>query len=129
MERRPARADPPPLVPLTYLVCAAGAFLAAAPAILLLAPELTGHYSHPHLLALTHELTLGWVTMAIMGASYQLTPIVLARPIWSERLARWQLVILVGAVVGMATHFYRGTWLGLATAAALLALGIVLHLV
>jgi hypothetical protein len=118
-----------PLVPLTYLVCAAGAFLAAAPGVAWLAPQLAGHYYHPHLLALTHDVTLGWVTVAIMGASYQLIPIVLARPVWSERLARWQLVILIGSVAGMVTHFYRGTWLGLATAAGLLALGIVLHLV
>ena len=128
----PARPRPgsglSPLVPLAYLVCAAVAFLAASLSVSWLAPELAGHYYHPRLLALTHTVTLGWVTLAIMGASYQLIPIVLEREIWSERLARWQLVILAVAVTGMVAHFQLGTWPGLAAAAGLLAIGIALHL-
>lgn len=128
----PARPRPvsglSPLVPLAYLVCAAAAFLVAAPSVAWLGPELAGHYYHRRLLALTHTVTLGWVTLAIMGAGYQLIPIVLERPIWSERLARWQLAILAVAVPGMVAHFYLGTWPGLAAAAGLLALGIAFHL-
>jgi hypothetical protein len=123
-----ARSGPSPLVPLGYLMCAAVAFVAAAMGIGWLAPDLAGHYYHPRLLALTHTVTLGWITLAIMGASYQLVPIVLGRPVWSERLARWQLGILTVAVVGMVAHFYLGTWPGLAAAAGLLAVGIGLHL-
>jgi hypothetical protein len=125
---RPRPASLEPGVPLTYLVCAAVAFLAAAPGVAWLAPELAGHYYHPRLLALTHTVTLGWVTLAIMGASYQLIPIVLEREIWSERLARWQLAVLVVAVTGMVAHFQLGTWPGLTAAAGLLAIGIALHL-
>ena len=86
-----ARSGPSPLVPLAYLTCAASAFLAAALGIGWLAPDLASHYYQPRVLALTHTVTLGWITLAIMGASYQLIPIVLERPVWSERLARWQL--------------------------------------
>jgi len=117
-----------PLVPLGYLIGAAAAFLVASLSVAWLGPELAGHYYHPRLLALTHTVTLGWVTLAIMGAGYQLIPIVLERPIWSERLARWQLAILAVAVTGMVAHFYLGTWPGLAVAAGLLAIGIALHL-
>jgi hypothetical protein len=119
---------PSPLLPLAYLVCATAAFVLAAAGVAWLAPVLAGHYYHPRLLALTHMVTLGWITLAIMGASYQLIPVVLERPIWSERLARWQLVILAIAVPGMVGHFYLGTWPGLASAAALLAVGVVLYL-
>lgn len=119
---------PSPLVPLGYLACAAVAFLLASGGVVWLAPELAGHYYHPRLLALTHTVTLGWVTLAIMGAGYQLIPVVLGRPIWSERLACWQLAVLAAAVTGMVTHFYLGTWPGLATAAGLLAVGVALHL-
>jgi hypothetical protein len=115
-------------VPLAFLTCAAGAFVVASTGVAWLAPELAGYYYHPRLLALTHTVTLGWITLAIMGASYQLVPIVLERPIWSERLACWQLAILAVAVTGMAAHFYLGTWPGLAAAAGLLAVGIALHL-
>jgi hypothetical protein len=121
-------AGPSPLVPLAYLICAAGAFLVASLGVAWLAPELAGHYYHPRLLALTHTVTLGWITLAIMGASYQLIPIVLERRIWSERLARWQLAVLAVAVTGVVAHFHLGTWPGLAAAAGLLAVGIALHL-
>lgn len=122
------RSGPSPLVPLAYLTCAAVAFLTAAMGVGWLAPDLAGHYYHPRLIALTHTVTLGWITLAIMGASYQLIPIVLGRPVWSERVARWQLGILAIAVLGMVAHFYLGTWPGLAAAAGLLAAGIGLHL-
>jgi hypothetical protein len=122
------KSGPSPLVPLAYLTCAAVAFLAAAMGVGWLAPDLAGHYYQPRLLALTHTVTLGWVTLAIMGASHQLVPIVLGRPVWSERLARWQLGILAVAVLGMVAHFYLGTWPGLAAAAGLLAVGIGMHL-
>jgi hypothetical protein len=79
------------MLPLAYLGAAAAAFVAAMAALPWLAPELGGHYYHPRVLALTHAITLGWITMSILGASYQLIPIVLQRPLWSERLARWQL--------------------------------------
>ena len=64
-----------------------------------------------------------------MGASYQLLPIVLGRPIWSERLARWQFWILLVSLSGMVAHFYLGTRPGLVLAAALLAFGVTLHLI
>jgi hypothetical protein len=119
---------PSPLLPLGYLMCAAAAFLLASVGVAWLAPELAGHYYHPHLLALTHTVTLGWITLAIMGAGFQLIPVVLERPIWSERVARWQLAILGVAVLGMVAHFYLGTWPGLAGAAGLLAIGVALYL-
>jgi hypothetical protein len=118
-----------PLVPLGFLACAAAAFLAAALAVGWLAPELAGHYYHPRLLALTHTVTLGWVTLAIMGASYQILPVALERPIWSERLAGAQLVVLAVAMPGMIAHFFLGTWPGLTLAAGLMTAGIAMHLI
>jgi hypothetical protein len=120
---------PDALLPLAYLAAAALAFVGAAVALPWLAVELSGHYYHPRVLALTHTVTLGWITLAIMGASYQLIPIVLKRPIWSERLARWQLGALVVGVVGMVAHFALGEWSGLVWAAALVALATTAHVV
>jgi hypothetical protein len=123
------RAPSAPTLPLTYLVTAAAAFVVAALAVPWLGTELAGHYYHPRLLALAHTATLGWVTLTIMGASYQLIPIVLEREVWSERLARWQLAFLVAGIVGMVGHFAIGRWSGLVWGAGLVALGIGLHLV
>lgn len=117
------------MLPLSYLGAAAAAFVAAMAALPWLAPELGGHYYHPRVLALTHAITLGWITMSILGASYQLIPIVLQRPLWSERLARWQLGVLLIGVIGMIAHFWIGTWPALASAAALVGLGAGMHVV
>ncbi len=120
---------PAPTLPLRYLIAAATAFVLAAAGVPWLAGELAGHYYHPRIVALTHTVTLGWITLTIMGASYQLVPIVLERPIWSERLARWQFLAMTGGIVGMVGHFYIGGWMGLLWAAGVTALGIAMHLV
>jgi hypothetical protein len=64
-----------------------------------------------------------------MGASYQIIPIVLGRPVWSERLARWQFALLAVGIVGMVGHFFIGQWSGLVWAAGLVLLGTGAHLV
>jgi hypothetical protein len=128
MPEAPARAGGGRL-PLAYLTMAAAAFVAAAAAVPWLAPELAGHYYQPRVLALTHLVTLGWITLTIMGASYQLVPVLLARPLWSERLAWVQLAIVVVGATGMVSHFVIGDWRGLVWAAGLMALGVLVHLV
>jgi hypothetical protein len=124
----PPGSAPSATLPLAYLLTAAVAFVAGALALPWLAAELAGHYYHPRLFALTHTFTLGWITLTIFGASYQLVPIVLGRPLWSERLARRQLAVLVVGVAGMIGHFALGEWRGLAWSAALVALGTAAHL-
>jgi hypothetical protein len=117
------------MLPLSYLLTATAAFVVAALAVPWLAPELAGHYYQPRVLALTHTATLGWITLTIMGASYQIVPIVLGRPIWSERLARWQLALTAIGIVGLVAHFLIGEWSGLLWAAGLVTLGVGLHVV
>ena len=124
-----AGSTPSPTLPLAYLVTAVAAFVLACAAVPLLAPELAGHYYHPRLTALAHTVTLGWITLSIMGASYQLTPIVLERRVWSERLARWEFWILAVGIAGMVAHFYIGRWPGLLMAAVMVAAGVAMHLV
>jgi hypothetical protein len=117
-----------PVLPLAYLMTAAAAFVLAALALPWLAPALAGHYYQPRVLALTHTVTLGWITLTIMGAAYQIVPIVLGRPIWSERLARWQLAVTALGIVGVVGHFFIAEWSGLAWSAGLVSLGVGMHL-
>ena len=117
------------LLPLRYLVPAAAAYLLAALALPWLAPELAGHYYHPRVLALTHTVTLGWITLTIIGASYQLLPVVLARPLWSARLARWVLPVYALGVIRVVGHFIIGGWRGFVWSAALVAIAAIAHVV
>ena len=126
---RGAAAPPSVTLPLAYLGAAAMAFVLAALSLPALGAELTGHYYHPRLLALVHVVALGWITLAILGASYQLIPVAIERPLWSERLARWQLAALVAGIVGMVSHFWIGRWAGMAWAAALVGAGALAHVV
>ena len=128
MRPAPGRA-PSATLPLAYLVVAALAFVLAAAGVPWLARELAGHYYHPRLLALTHTVTLGWITLTILGASYQLIPVVLERPLASERLARWQLGVAVLGIVGMVAHFLIGEWSGLVWGAALTTAALLAHVV
>jgi hypothetical protein len=116
-------------LPLRYMMAAVVAFLLAVAGVVWLAPDLAGHYYHPRIIALTHTVTLGWITLTIMGATYQLIPIVLERPVWSERLARWQFLVLLVGIGGMVAHLYLSTWPGLAMAAGIAGIGVALHLV
>jgi hypothetical protein len=124
---RPRGVVPSTMLPLAYLLTAVVAFVSAAVAVPWLAPELAGHYYHPRLLALTHTVTLGWITLTIMGASYQLVPIVVERPLWSERAARWQLPVYAFGVVGVIGHFAIGHWPGFVWSAAVVALAALAH--
>jgi hypothetical protein len=92
-----------------------------------IAPALAAHYYHPHVLALTHTVTLDWITLAIMGASFQLLPVLLERAVPSARLARWQLPALVIGVIGVVGHFAIGEWKGFVWSAALLTVGALAH--
>src|SRR5262249_30774997 len=113
---------------LRYVIAAVAAFLLATGAVAWLADDLASHYYQPRILALAHVVALGWITLTILGASYQLMPIVLERPLWSERLARHQLPVLLAGLLGMVGHFALGRWAALPWAAGLVGLGLAAHL-
>jgi hypothetical protein len=54
---------------------------------------------------------------------------VIERPLFSERLARWQLPGLAAGILGMVGHFWIGRWDGLAWAAALVGAGALAHVI
>ncbi|MDE2485243.1 MAG: hypothetical protein KGL32_08390 [candidate division NC10 bacterium] len=124
----PAR-QPSLWVPLRYFVTAQAAFVTA----LLWAPwqvsDLLDFYYQGHDLALTHLLTLGWITMTIMGASFQLVPVALETTLWSERLACWQYWIMLFGVALMVSHFWIGHHQGLAVGAGLVLVAVILFLI
>ncbi len=86
--------------------------------------DIHGFYFQPHLLALTHLATLGWMTMTIFGALFQLVPVVLEVPLWSPRLAEWQFWIYLVGVLGLTSGFWTfdlGAYLDASAALILIA--------
>lgn len=86
---------PPIDLPFRYFAVALGWFAALAIVYPWHTPLLAGSFYDPRLLTFVHVNTLGVIAGTIFGASYQLLPVVLGRPIASVRLARlsWWLYV------------------------------------
>jgi hypothetical protein len=64
------------------------------------------HYTH-RTISLTHLLVLGWITSTIMGALYQISPVLAARPLHSRKLGWVTLGLHVCGVAGMVVCFWK----------------------
>lgn len=100
--------------------------LAAAPWLVV---EAVDFFYQPHLLALVHTFTLGWITPTIMGVMYRFAPALTKRPLRFERLALVQLGLYLVGAIGMVAHFAIGNWPGNWSSAALVAVSGVLFAV
>src|SRR5688572_5973204 len=78
---------------------AAIAFLALCIMLFFSAEAFKGHYFHPKLLALVHTAALGWGTMIIFGATYQLLPVIFEKELYSTKLAVSSYFLLLPGTV------------------------------
>ena len=96
----------PLMVSLPFLLTgaiAAAIFGLLAPFVLplaLQAPDI------PRVLALVHTVTLGWLTMTIMGASLQLVPVIVVSPLRATALLRWHYPMFLGGVLCLIAGFW-----------------------
>lgn len=119
----------PLAVPLPFLltgVCAAALFGILLPWVM---PEAMQAPDFPHVLALVHLATLGWLTMTIMGASLQLTPVMIVAPLRATRFLSWQYPVYTGGVLLLLGGFWwMRPWL-LATGGIVIVLAVVHYVV
>ncbi|MEJ5964181.1 hypothetical protein [Pedobacter immunditicola] len=88
-----------------YLV-AAIFFLALTIMFMFSINEIAGHYFQPKILALTHTAALGWGTLIIFGALYQLLPVILETPLYSIRLCWGSFLLLVPGIMLLICAFW-----------------------
>lgn len=93
-------------VVLPFYCYAAVSFFAATIFLLLSTPAFTGHYFHPHILAITHLMALGWGTMIILGASHQLVPVLIEEKLYSNKLAVLSFLLAAAGIPLLAYGFY-----------------------
>ncbi|MGN6196062.1 MAG: cytochrome C oxidase subunit I [Ginsengibacter sp.] len=74
-------------VVLPFYLYAGIAFFIATILLVFSTPAFLQHYFHPHTLAITHVMALGWGTMMILGASHQLVPVLIEGKLYSNALA------------------------------------------
>ncbi|MBI3137047.1 MAG: cytochrome C oxidase subunit I [Sphingobacteriales bacterium] len=89
-----------------FYLYAAFSFLISAVLLLVNSPDFREHYFHPHTLALTHLMALGWATMVILGASHQLVPVLTERPLHSMRLAQLSFILAALGIPLLVYGFY-----------------------
>ncbi len=98
---------PSHLVVLPHYAMGAIAFLIASVLLFFTAKEISLGYGGGKIVSITHILVLGWVTMIIYGALYQLIPVVMEVKLFSEILAYISFVTLNVGTVLMAIHFWN----------------------
>ena len=97
---------PSPNVVLPYFAFGAISFLVASIVLFFAANDLILHYLSPKLLTLTHVLVLGWITMIIFGALYQLIPVVMEVKLYSEKLAIATFFLFGAGLITLSTSFW-----------------------
>jgi len=127
---KPATDNAPPLaLPLTFMLSGLIGLLAALADLVTHLPALLGFaYGDPALLAATHFLTLGFVSMVMMGALYQLVPVVLNVHLASVRLGAWHYALFLPGVVLLVAGFWGAGLSVLITGGSLVVVSVAVFL-
>jgi hypothetical protein len=113
----PGTTLPPRALPLAYFAFANVCLALALCGMILHAQDFTGFYYHPRILALTHLVTLGWITANILGSMYIVGPMSLQIWLPSGRYDVAAYCLFVPGVVGMVAHFWISSPGGMAWSA------------
>lgn len=85
-------------------------------------------FYQPRVLAVTHSLTLGWISLTITGVLYRYVPALTKQPVRWPWLGRLQVIAFVIGVIGMVSHFWIGRLSGMAWSAGVVFLSILMLL-
>ena len=94
-------------VVLPFYLYAGLSLLAATILLVFSTPAFLQHYFHPHTLAITHLMALGWGTMMILGASHQLVPVLIEGKLYSNTLAYLSFVCAAVGIPLLVIAFYE----------------------
>lgn len=105
--------SPPAKIIIPFYATGSIAFGMFCVLLFISADSLTGHYFNPHLLTIVHTAALGWATMVIFGAAYQLLPVICERNLFSNQLALLSWYFLCFGTILLAGSFwnFRTGWL------------------
>ena len=92
---------PSPKIVIPHFVAGGIAFFVVAILLALSTTELLTAYYNNKLIAITHIVILGWASMIVFGALYQLIPVVYETSLYSEKLAKvtfWMFLVSVSSL-------------------------------
>jgi hypothetical protein len=93
-------------VPLLFILTGITALLGAISLIFLRPEVLTTYHYNQYIIAITHLVTLGWISSVVMGAMYQLVPVALETKLYSQKLAGVQFALHLVGICGMVWMFW-----------------------
>ena len=98
---------PSPKVVVPHFLFGAFSLLALSVLLLFNLDVLNGPYFSPSVLSMVHLAVLGWISMIIFGALYQLVPVVMDVKLYSEKLAKVNFYIFALAIVLFVYAFWN----------------------
>lgn len=97
-------------VVIPHFIFGAFSFILLAIMIVLSNTSLLEAYFNTKLIAITHMAVLGWATMIVFGALYQLIPVVFETTLYSEKLAKFTFWITAGSILFLTYSFWIGAF-------------------
>lgn len=117
------------LVITAHYATASVCFLVASFLMFFSVKDFLGHFFNPHLLSITHLIVIGWGIMMIMGALYQLLPVIVNKKLFSTSLALISFLLLILGVGFLSFSFwFFSVGLSIQIAGMLLLLSVLLFL-
>jgi len=98
---------PSPAVVVPHFIFGGLALLVITLLIVVEPSIFTQQFINPKLLAVTHLTVLGWVTMIIFGALYQLIPVIMEVKLYSEKLAKISFILLALGAICLSYSFWN----------------------
>ena len=92
---------------IPFYATAALFFLGMSLMLFTASEELTGHHFTPSILAIVHTLVLGWATMLIFGAVYQLLPVLCEGELYSPKIAFASYILLLTGTIPLVFCFWN----------------------
>jgi hypothetical protein len=91
-----------------------------------IAPEsLAGFFLHPRLLAVVHLITLGWITLSILGALYLVMPLALRADLPVRALDIWIYIFAIVGAAGVISHFWIDVYSGIDSSGGMMVIAFV----
>ncbi len=124
----PAAVTPPASVPLGFLTLSGVGLTVLGVTVALGADLLVQAANAPGPVAIAHVSMLAFLTMAVLGAAHQFTPVVARRPLRSGRVAHLTLVGMAATATLLPIGFSRGPEMLVATGAIVGSITVLLAL-
>jgi len=111
-------------LPQIYFAAGHLALAAAALATATRPEALAGFFLHPHLAAVVHAITLGWLLTSILGALVMVWPVALGRPLPVRRRDFAAGLLVLAAITGIVAHLWIDDYRGVGFSGIVLGLGL-----